>query len=149
MGSEQKPFFHHAISSVKILRFISSYMSLKSSWAIEKCDMKIFEKFPKKSIFVTWFNVKTRDFKMWPFKISGNNNAKMCLRTNALNGKKIGEGFFLKYFILIFIHQTTSTCHNKLTKAWRYTSRIWIQSHPGDYFNLRLMSCDLKYYLYP
>ena len=43
---------------------------------------------------------------MWPFKISGNNNAKMCLRTNALNGKKIGEGFFLKYFILIFIHQT-------------------------------------------
>ena len=57
---------------------------------------------------------------MWPFKISGNNNAKMCLRTNALNGKKIGEGFFLKYFILIFIHQTTSTCHNKLTKVWRY-----------------------------
>ena len=32
----------------------------------------------------------------------------MCLRTNALNSKKIGEGFFLKYFILIFIHQTTT-----------------------------------------
>ena len=28
--------------------------------------------------------VNTRDFKMWPFKISGKNNAKMCLRTNAL-----------------------------------------------------------------
>ena len=108
-----------------------------------------FSKKSKKSIFVTWFNVETRDFKMWPFKISGKNNAKMCLRTNALNGKKIGEGFFLKYFILIFIHQTTSTCHNKLTKAWRYTSRIWIKSHPGDYFNLKFMSWDLKHYLYP
>ena len=54
---------------------------------------------------------------MWPFKISGKNNAKMHLRTNALNGKKIGDGFFLKYFILIFIHQTISTCHIKPTKA--------------------------------
>ena len=45
---------------------------------------------------------------MWPFKISGKNNAKMHLRTNTLNGKKIGDGFFLNYFILIFIHQT---CH--------------------------------------
>ena len=31
--------------------------------------------------------------------------------------KTIGERFFLKYFILICIHQATSTCHNKLTKA--------------------------------
>ena len=30
--------------------------------------------------------------------------------------KKIGERFFLKYFILIFIHQTISTCHIKLNK---------------------------------
>ena len=51
---------------------------------------------------------------MWPFKISGKNNAKMCLRTNALNGKKIGEGFFLKYFILIFIHQTTTVAAKPL-----------------------------------
>ena len=41
----------------------------------------------------------------------------MRLRTNSLNGKKIGERFFLKYFILIFIHQIISTCHIKLTKA--------------------------------
>ena len=38
---------------------------------------------------------------MWPFKFSGKNNAKMHLRTNAFNGKRIGERFFLKYFILI------------------------------------------------
>ena len=43
----------------------------------------------------------------------------MHLRTNALNGKKkLEDGFILNtYFILICIHQTTSTCHNKLTKA--------------------------------
>ena len=60
-------------------------MSFQSSWGVEK-NVKIFEKI-KKSIFVTWFNVKTRDFKMGPFKISGKNNAIMRLRTNDLNGK--------------------------------------------------------------
>ena len=54
---------------------------------------------------------------MGPFKISGKINAKMRLRTNALNGKEIGVRFFLNYFILIFIHQTISTYHNKVTKA--------------------------------
>ena len=34
--------------------------------------------------------------------------------------KEIGEWLFLNYFILIFIHQTISTYHNKVTKAWRY-----------------------------
>ena len=32
---------------------------------------------------------------MWPFKISEKNNAKMHLRTNALNGKKMEMGFSL------------------------------------------------------
>ena len=31
--------------------------------------------------------------------------------------KEIGEWFTVKYFILIFIHQTISTYHNKLNKA--------------------------------
>ena len=31
--------------------------------------------------------------------------------------KEIGERFFFNYFILIFIHQTISTYHNKVTKA--------------------------------
>ena len=39
--------------------------------------------------------------------------------------KEIGERFFLNYFILIFIHQTISTYHNKVTKAWCYTSQFW------------------------
>ena len=34
--------------------------------------------------------------------------------------KEIGERFFLNYFISIFIHQTISTYHNKVTQAWRY-----------------------------
>ena len=39
--------------------------------------------------------------------------------------KEIGERFFFNYFILIFIHQIISTYHNKVTKAWRYTSQFW------------------------
>ena len=39
--------------------------------------------------------------------------------------KEIGERFFFNYFILIFIHQTISTYHNKVTKAWCYTSQFW------------------------
>ena len=31
--------------------------------------------------------------------------------------KEIGEWFIAKYFILIFIHQTISTYHNKLNNA--------------------------------
>ena len=31
--------------------------------------------------------------------------------------KEIGEWFLVKYFILIFIHQTISTYNNKLNKA--------------------------------
>ena len=121
-------------------------MSFQSSWAVDK-NVKIFEKI-KKSIFVTWFNVKTRDFKMGPFKISGKNNAIMRLRTNDLNGKGNWRMVFLNYFILIFIHQTISTYHNKVTKAWRYTSQFWYNRTLGI-FNLRFMSSDLKHYLYP
>ena len=39
--------------------------------------------------------------------------------------KEIGEWFIVNYFILIFIHQTISTYHNKLNNAWRYTSQFW------------------------
>ena len=55
--------------------------------------------------------------------------------------KEIGEWFFLNYFILIFIHQTISTYHNKVTKAWRYTSQFWYNRTLGI-FNLRFMSSD-------
>ena len=36
--------------------------------------------------------------------------------------KEIGEWFIVKYFKLIFIHQTISTYQNKLNNAWRYAS---------------------------
>ena len=39
---------------------------------------------------------------MWPFKISGKNNAQMRLRTNALNGIKLENGFSLNMFIYIY-----------------------------------------------
>ena len=38
---------------------------------------------------------------------------------------KLGVTFFLNHPVLIFIHQTISTYHNKVTKAWRYTSQFW------------------------
>ena len=85
---DKNPYFSNILVNntdstihVIIIYVISIVMSCK-----KKYDVKIFEKI-KKSIFVTWFNVKTRDFKMGPFKISGKNNAIMRLRTNALNGK--------------------------------------------------------------
>ena len=83
----------------------------------KKCDVKIFEKNPKNRFLSHDLMLKHVISKRGHLKFREKIMLKCTLGQITEMEKEIGERFFFNYFILIFIHQTISTYHNKVTKA--------------------------------